>query len=211
MQGEGTTETGRAALRFHKADRDQEPCKIRFDCGRARDRRLVQSFRETCGGGRLRISGPALAKLLDGDRCRARAKVRTSGEMTQQKRFMTGALPDQMHLRLRRDRPDPLIALRRLPAFVVIEQGEPMLIGFASLGLTLAEPLDRPFDDRQRVAPSRLQQDGVEMDDKAPSFGEARKQGDVALLALALTADEKPPALLYDATGSSHPICGTAP
>lgn len=124
---------------------------------------------------------------------------------------MTGELPNQREVRLAGELVQPGVAGGRLAKPVVVEKDEVAIIGGPALAPPFVHSLHGKFDDRARIPAARLQNDRIEMNRQSRILDQTSEERNVALLALALTADEEPFALRPEGTPTPHPICGTAP
>ncbi len=130
--------------------------------------------------------------------------------MPQQNRFVTRALPDQIQASVRSYSRYPLVSLLCLPQLIPVQYDKSSLVSAMAVG-TLCGSRRRAFDERKRIATTRLQQDCVKMRRNSRRFQETREQCDITLLAFTFRADEEFPPLWNQPARAPHPICGTAP
>lgn len=157
------------------------------------------------------IGLPFLSKGGEGKRRASRSPLCASFQMPKQQRFVAGMLPDQPQPGRLRQRLDLCVTVRRDPELVIIQQDEHAFICTASFR-PLAGALNGKLDQREWIATARLEQDGVEMNGDAHAVRNTAEQGNIALLAFSLAADEQTAALRDDAARlPAHPILGRAP
>lgn len=123
---------------------------------------------------------------------------------------MAGDLPDQKQAIPLCGAGNLHIALRRPTSCIAIEKHGLERVILAEIGPSSRLP-GCEFDEGERVAASRLQNNGVDMHAAVAGLDEPAEQHAVAAFTLALAAEEYPPPLRDFSRCAPHPICGIAP